>query len=303
MFKRILIPLDGSQLAEAALLPAMALAQVSGGEILLLNVPFVREVYPTSTAGYRALVPDRVDEEPRDVIQDYLMNLQIRWSATGIKIHTMITDGDEASTILETASAENVDLIVMTTHGRTGLTRWVLGSVTERVLHDAPCPVLVMRTSTPLQKVLITLDGSVIAEYALEPGLAVARALDAQVRLLAVADSGHFDLVASAEIEEAVTKGTSAPLSDERAALEQYLGQLCTNRDWDGVKVAYEVVDGKAVAAILEYAEAHASDLIVMATHGRTGLRRWLYGSVSGKVMRSANRAMLIVRPPSNALR
>ena len=118
----------------------------------------------------------------------------------------MITDGDEASTILETASAENVDLIVMTTHGRTGLTRWVLGSVTERVLHDAPCPVLVMRTSTPLQKVLITLDGSVIAEYALEPGLAVARALDAQVRLLAVADSGHFDLVASAEIEEAVTK-------------------------------------------------------------------------------------------------
>lgn len=303
MFRTILVPLDGSKLAEAALPPAVALALASVSKLILLNVPFVREMYPVSPAGYETFVPDRLRGEPRDAIQDYLMSQQIRWSQSDLDIETLVVDGDEASIILETASAEAVDLIVMTTHGRTGLTRWVLGSVTERVLRDASCPVLVMRTDAPVQNVLITLDGSAIAEYALEPGLAVARALGARVRLLGVADTKRADLVAAAEIEVAITQGSPPLVSDERKVLEQYLSQLCTGRDWEGVDVSWEVVNGKPVAAILDYADVHASDLIVMTTHGRSGLRRWLYGSVSSKVMRSANRAMFIVRPPLKVLR
>jgi nucleotide-binding universal stress UspA family protein len=303
MFKRILVPLDGSRLAECALQPALSVAALSGAEMILLNVPFVREIYPTSSAGYDGLVPGQMVDAPRDMIQEYLENLQARWSRSDVDIQTLIIDGDEASVIVETASAEDVDLIVMTTHGHTGLTRWVLGSVTERVLRDTPCPVLIMRNDVPVKNVLITLDGSSNAEQALEPGLAVARALGAAVRLLCVAETKRVDLVASAEIEEAVTIGTSKPLADEHAALELYLSLLCADRDWKGVDVSYEIIDGKPVAAILDYADTNACDLIVMATHGRTGLRRWLYGSVSGKVMRSAKGAMLIVRPPAAALR
>jgi nucleotide-binding universal stress UspA family protein len=281
----------------------MAIAEVTGGVVILLNVPFVREVYPVSSVGYEAMVPTHAYGEFRDSIQDYLENLVAVWNRPNVRIQRMIVEGDEAGVIVDVASAEDVDLIVMTTHGRTGLTRWVLGSVTERVLRDAPCPVMTMRSNAPVENVLITLDGSNLAEHALKPGLAVARALGADVHLLTVSETAHVGLVDIAEAEVAAVNGVPVSADDEYAVLTRYMDQLCRGRDWDGVNVSYEVISGKAVEAILDYADANVCDLIVMATHGRSGLRRWLYGSVTSKVMRSANRAMLIIRPPEQDLR
>jgi nucleotide-binding universal stress UspA family protein len=151
--------------------------------------------------------------------------------------------------------------------------------------------------------VLITLDGSSLAEYALEPGLAAARALGADVHLLCVSETVRVGLVEVAEAELAAVSGAPVSADDEYAALSHYLDQLCRGREWGGVTVSYEVVAGKAVEAILDYTDANVCDMIVMATHGRSGLRRWLYGSVTSKVMRSTNRAMLIIRPPAEDMR
>lgn len=302
MFKKILVPLDGSRLAECALHAAAVIARAHRAELILLHVPFVREMYPTSVAGYEALVPDYEYEEPRDAVQEYLQLLQMRLQTDTLHVRVLVEDGDEASVILETVAAEAVDLIVMTTHGRTGLTRWVLGSVTERVLRDAPCSVLMLRDDRPIKQLLVTLDGSPLAERAVAPAIAVAQATEAQVTLLAVAEEGRVSLLEAAQVDVVVSAETQPDLS-EAAMLHDYLAAYCAGRDWHGVDVTQEVAVGSPGAAIIDYAEAHDVDLIAMATHGRSGLRRWIYGSVTTKVMRSAERAMLIVRPPAEVLR
>ena len=124
--------------------------------------------------------------EARNDALIYLETIRKSNEQPDLHIQTRLVEGDVAGAIVDTALSEQVDLIVMSTHGYSGLTRWVLGSVTEKVLRSAPCPVLAVRAARHPQKVLITLDGSPLSERAIEPGLAVAQSLNAAVTLLRV---------------------------------------------------------------------------------------------------------------------
>ena len=224
---------------------------------------------------------------------------------SGLALRTKVKDGDAAGVIIDTAVAENVDLIVMSTHGRSGLSRWVLGSVTEKVLRQAPCPVLVIRDTKPFSHVLITVDGSPLSEYALAPGFEVARRLGSSVTLFSVEQAEELDPRFIAELER-TEKGLGQLASDDfYRRTETYLENLADRYEPQLDQEIQTAPRSTAPVAqsILDFIEANDIDLVVMSTHGRSGLKRWVYGSVTEKVLHGAHCAKLVVRPPAAGTR
>lgn len=149
MYQRILVPLDGSQLAEAALAHAQQLAHQFGSEITLLRVV---------VSPYAIVAPDMVligQDVNQEVFlqqaEQYLQETAGQLAVQGVTVHTLACEGPVAEAILDHARARDIDLIVMSTHGRGGISRWVYGSVADRVLQAAPCPVLLIRAETGSQ--------------------------------------------------------------------------------------------------------------------------------------------------------
>lgn len=298
-FNKILVPLDGSQLAELALKPALQVAQAAQAELILLRsmIP-VYTTMPVVAGEYEWAWPEYAREQVRSEAREYLEAVRNRYTQATLALRTLAVEGDAASMILDVAEEEDVDLIVMAPHGWSGANKLLLGSVTERVLHQATCPVFVVRTAQPIARVLLTLDGSPLAETAVAPGLALAEALDARTTLLAI----NEPITVSSKLGlqqkwQSSAEGQQAQ-QQNRTEKEQYLRYVVA-RFGDELEneIAYEVIEGPPVEKILEFADLHGIDLIVMSTHGRTGLRRWLYGSVTARVMRSSQSSMLIIRP------
>lgn len=293
MFKKILVPLDGSQLSQRALEPALDLSQQAGAELLLVRVPTADTLsFVISEAKQRELAQDALA---------YLESVCKSYEQPQFSIRAQVLDGDVASAIVDTARAEQVDLIVMSTHGYSGLTRWVLGSVTEKVLRSAPCPVLAVRAACQAQRILITLDGSPLSEHAVEPGLSLAQSLNAEATLLRcvpqIVGDGKLD-----EHERGLSRRMQEDLINEA---KEYLRARSdeAGRSTRSVAINTTVRIGSPADNILEYVETYGIDLIVMATHGRTGLKRWVYGSVTAKVLRSVSCSMLVIRPTDAELK
>lgn len=299
MFKNILVPLDGSALSERALAPVFTLAEQAGSQVLLMRTPVVEvAMVPTVEffGNYSLRGLDQAVEKARLEAREYLDGLQRTRPRPKITVLGEVVDGDPAEAILQTAAARQADLIVMSTHGYSGVTRWIMGSVTERVLAHAPCPVLVIRSDAPLKKMLIPLDGSELAEAALAPALQVAGAFGAAVTLLRVVKE-----IPTRHVEEldTVEHGLGLRVQDELADEAQaYLAEVVKRRP--GQALATAVRSGPAPSTILNFVETQGVDVVAMATHGRTGAQRWVYGSVTEKVLRNSHDfAMLVVRPPS----
>lgn len=304
MFNMILVPLDGSALSERALQPALRLAKPSDSALLpIRNLILLHVTVPPAAGELGWLLPGEVVERSRREVDDYLDAVRKTLQLSGVPSSPRIVEGDEAGTIVDTATAEAADLIVMSSHGYSGIVRWMLGSVTERVLDSAPCPVMVVRSARPIRRILITLDGSSLAEQALPVGIEVASRLGADITLLQVTPT------VSLTGQRSIQYNWSRPVEDGGAesgvsnAQASYLERIAVAHQPTGVDMSTVGLPGSAAGSILSYAEANDIDLIVMSTHGRTGLRRWLYGSVTAKVLRGAPCSMLIVRPPSEALR
>lgn len=303
MFTKILIPLDSSDLAEYALQPAVQLAQHAQGELLLLHV-FEHHIIlvpeEPSVMGHNWYYSETIDSRAEAAGREYLNGLQ-HGLAQGYPDMTwrfLLKDGDPAAVIGDTAVNEHADLIVMSTHGYSGVTRWVLGSVTEKVVGHASCPVLIVRAEQSIRHVLITLDGSQLAENSLSLGLEVAQAFGAAVTLLCVDDtSDHIDTTAVTKLNK-YEPGLGEQFKNSfHQDVTHYLEQVRLQHGRDDVSIITAAPYGKPAPAILNFAESHDVDLIVMSTHGRTGLARWRYGSVTEKVLREANCALLICRP------
>jgi nucleotide-binding universal stress UspA family protein len=291
MFKTILVPLDGSQLSQRALGPALALGQQAGAELLLVRAPTTDTLsFAVSEARQRELAHSALI---------YLETIRKSNEQPHFSIRVQVLSGDPASAIIDTARAEQIDLIVMSTHGYSGMTRWVLGSVTEKVLRSASCPVLAVRASRHPQRVLIALDGSPLAERAIEPGLSLAQSLRAEVTLLRCVPhnvvTGRLD-----EQERGLNRRMQEDLINEA---KEYLRVRSEAVARSGVPITTSVRVGSPADTILEYVETYGIDLIVMATHGRTGLKRWVYGSVTAKVLRSVNCSLLVIRPADAELK
>ena len=278
MTNKILVPLDRSELAEKALIQAQQWAIRDGSTIILLHIG----TYMTA--------------ELRREAENYMAGQLARLERQGVAAEILLLEGDPAGIIIDVARQEGIKLIVMSTHGKSGLTRWMLGSVTERVLQLSPCPVFVVHDSRPIRNMMITLDGSAIAEQGFEQGMVLANEIGANVLLMA-ADSG----LPVANIEE--TEGWEA-LAEQRQIWGEstsfheasaYLDNLLAENPAE-VPCETLVKIGPAAEMILGAATLRDIDLIVMTTHGRSGLGRWLYGSTTAKVMRGAECSLFVIR-------
>jgi nucleotide-binding universal stress UspA family protein len=328
MLQRILVPLDGSARAEYALPVAARLARTAGGTLILLRVyqvmpsEFVLSDYAAEAAPATA----------------YLAQVAERPELAGITIETIALAGAVALTILDAVQAYRADTIVLYSHGRSGPTRWALGSVAEKVVRHASVPVLVLRepagppldlqlaTSHPLHA-LVALDGSSLAEAALAPAAQM-------IQALAAPKPGALHLVrvvqpcASADDEQAAFLDRVSSLQEQtlrhaqdylRAVVERVrsgdLGSLKLKLTWsvviaeDVAATLVQLAEG-VTAPLIQLAEggedteesnhAHIA-LIVLASHGRGGVQRWTLGSIAERVLTGTQMPLLIVRPSRNA--
>jgi nucleotide-binding universal stress UspA family protein len=303
MFTKILVPLDGSELAERALPFANTLAQQSEARLIVLRaIAADRILIPDShmlLGHYSVAWPNQSLDLARKTAADYLAAVQAEQIAPGVNAQTSIMETEPAAAIVELARQHQVDLIVMSSHGYSGLTRWMLGSVAERVLQAAPCPVLVLRSAEPIHHGLIALDGSELAEQVLEPAWALAAGLNCKVTLARVmAEVSPEELTHLENLEHGLGQQVQGNLHEAAAS---YLARVAAARPTANTArfpINTVVLHGSPAQSLLDYAQLRGVDLIALSTHGRTGLQHWLYGSVTEKVLRAAaGCSMLITRP------
>ncbi|WP_436346031.1 universal stress protein [Natronorubrum sp. FCH18a] len=295
MSTRILVPTDGSDSATAALEHAL---DVAVDRDAIVHVLFVADTSKPSLTRLGTDVVDTLEQEGEGIVSDAAELAADR----GASVTTHVVQGnpkevvvdfitgnvsDQRSNGSEDAAASSVefDLVVMGVHGRRGLGEYILGSVTDHVVNRSPVPVLTVRAADdasqtyPYANVLIPTDGSVHAKAAVELGASVAGRHGATVHLLSVMDE-------LPEIPDAESAGLPAQLEenlqtvlDEEAARAERAGA-------DDVTTAIEI--GSVPREVVAYAEAEGIDLVVMGTHGRTGIDRHLLGSFTERVIRTS---------------
>lgn len=250
------------------------------------------------------LLPHQSLELNRKELTQYLEEIAHSDRLQGIDHQTLVIDGDTAGVIVDTALAEDADLIVMSTHGRSGFSRWMMGSVTAKVVRAAHCPVYVVRDGRDIERMVITVDGSKPSEGALNPGFRIAQLHDCSVTLLEVLDFPVDVAGALSERSRQLMQYSDEHRQNVVHHAETYVESLIKKYAPEGLDVEAKVFESPMVAeGILEFVSNTDTDLLVMATHGHTGLKRWAYGSVTEKVIHDAKCDLMIVHLPKDQLR
>jgi nucleotide-binding universal stress UspA family protein len=293
MLKNILVPLDGSDLAEGALACAEVLARRCGAALTLVRATQVGHTLGAlGTAQMRAM----------DEAEAYLSGLAETLADRGIQVATGVPYGSAAGWITEEAEFRKADLIVMATHARTGPDRWLRGSVAEAVVSHATVPVLMLRSGVDLRSaerleqptptLVVPLDGSPFAEAALPVAGELATLLEAQLVLVSVLPAPGQPVAGEGAIVTYVGE------TFERLQTEAH-SYLATTASRLGPAVATEAVVrlGEPAEQIALEAEQRSAAAVIMATHGRAGAVRSLLGSVAGGVLHRVMTPVVVVRP------
>ncbi len=295
--RKILLPTDFSETASHALTYALYLAHKYQAELHMLHVTVFLSEDPHNPAHH---FPDQeAIYQKLEAIAERDMEAQIPEGAgeelTIIRAHRRNLSA--APAIVDYAEEQDIDLIVMGTHGRRGLPRILIGSVAEEVIRHAPCPVLAIRkpeekeVPTHIKQILVPIDFSEHSREALTVAREIAEAYDAAIQMLHVLE----------EIVHPAFYGIAAKsLHDiypniEEEAVEAMM-RFYAETDGPEVPVTYHVFEGRAGRDIPRFAEKHASDLIVISTHGLTGLDHLLIGSVAERVVRRAPCPVLVLK-------
>lgn len=282
MITTVLVPVDGSPLAERALPYASAIARALEARVLVLNV----------TCSVARMMEHEVD------LREIVESLRAEGLAAEALVREKACDDDVGRAIGAAARESQADLLVMSTHGRSGLDRFAYGSVAERVLRHATVPVLLVPALSSrcwpndrLRRILVCLDGSELAEAALGPAgdlaarcrtkLVLARVVEPPLAYLGsrAVDLFGYEVIA------------------EQSRTSQYLDAMADALRKSGHAVTTRSSVGAAAEGIMTVATHEDVDLIAMATHGRGGMTRLLMGSVTAKIVERATRPVMIVRP------
>ena len=322
MFTRVLVPLDGSARAERSIPVAARIARATNGTVVLVRVvtiPFTYSPYLGS-----ATYSDEAIEVDLNEVKKYLERIAHSEPLADIKTTTQAIFGSAAPEILSTAHSYNIDLIVMTSQGKTGLQRWMLGSVAQKIARHSSMPVLVLHEKGPLPVVgphldhrplraLVPLDGSALAKAALEPATQLVAALappaQGAVHLVRVVKPPTAEELRSASDQESFERLKENKLHKAKIYLNSIADQLregpLSHLD---LSITWSVaVDTDVAHAIIRMAENGEDaegagvfgrcDLIAIATHGRSGLQHWVLGSITERVLGATKLPILVVRP------
>jgi len=287
MLEKILVPLDGSELSQLALPYPETLSEGLGSEIILLHV------CKSGDAQYfhmDQLYLERISE----IITAHLRQ--------GAKVESVVLSGNPAEEIINYAEENNIGLLTMATHGRSGIKRWVLGSIADKVVRETTKAVLLIRVkgvnpAVPaermLNKVVVPLDGSDVSEVVLPYIEEVASKLKARVALLQVVVPTHY----TTEAGPARVQYSEKEINHLKAKARDYLEKAAARLKSKGVAITFEVAVGEASEEIVKFADRTNADLVAMATHGWSGFNRLFLGSVADHVLHTGKRPLLIVKP------
>ncbi len=345
MYTKILVPLDGSDLSNAVLPHVRQVAQCSRARVLLLHVlpqpkPGVNGLamamlerqklgseYQIRAAlaghGQFDMSPPTSQFPRRDLIErqveayKFLDAIAAGLTQSGIEVHTRVVVAEPDEAILDVAAQAGADLIAMATHGRSGIGRFLLGSIADRVVRHASAPVLLVRPTglrveasedlPTYRRILVPLDGSELANAVLPYVRRLAACMGAEVLLMQVVPEPEPEIVvAHAQIGWSRAAGGSGVagvselahwIEHATAAAQDGLNAVATGLTESGIRAETVVAVGQPAEAILDMADGRDVDLIAMATHGYGGIRRFLMGSVADRIVRHARVPVLLVRP------
>ena len=300
MYKVIMVPTDGSGFDREAIRVALRIAERSEAKIRLVRVLATGSLFSMAAAAEGTAVAAEVVRAERDraLTELYALAAECR-ASTSADITVDLHAGPVADVLENYARRREVDLIVISTHGRSGISRLSQGSVTDWLIRHTSIPVLVVKpvssylnpqVAKPFKHVVVPLDGSTLAEQVLPRVLTLATLEEAEITLLHVRTSrpDSQDKIADPDIT----------WWDKDTAAQEYLFRIGKKLSRNGVHVRTAIVASENVPdAIGEFAAREKADLVAIATHGRGGVARMIRGSVADAVMLSGTTSMLVFRP------
>ncbi len=309
MYKKMLVPLDGSELAEVVFPYIRELAGRMDTDIVLFLV---------SSPSAHAFVPmqkayiERTAEVVESQVSEVQKSLGVKPAPKPVKVKGELAVGYAAEEILRYAEEHSIDLVLMATHGHSGLKRWNIGSVAGKIMSASKIPVLLVRAEVPeeataekwpIKTVLVPLDGSELAESVLPHVKALGKQRGSKpvdVVLLRVCEPPTIPSYYGPELSGVPLdwgKYVEQEMVRDKGKAKEYLAELEKRFKDKGISVRSEVIQGKPDDEIVEYANEHHFSLIVMATHGRSGLSRLVYGSVAANLLHGVSSPIFIVTP------
>jgi len=298
MIKKILVPLDGSELSEVTFKYARELAgRFKGLEVVLLHVCHVKH----TVAAHRAYIESLTEKILHDA-----KNLMHNES---VSVKGELIIGDPADEILRYVERSNIDLVLMATHGRSGISRWAMGSVAYKMIRSVGIPVLLVRAGIenavlfdqlPERRLLVALDGTRSAEAIIPHVEAMASQWgkdNVQIILINVCAQPNVCSDYPSGVAESWETRIQQECLKNKLEAGLYLVDIEKRFKEAGYKVICETPFGKPSEEILRSAAKNRANLIAMVIHGRSGLRRWAYGDTAEEVMLEARTPILLVRP------
>lgn len=298
VFRHLLVPLDGSRLAESALPATSALARGLGARVTVIHV--LERWAPATVHGERHLTELAEAEAYLKAVAEWFASREVKAD------FSVYRDGAEVARSIASCAADlGADLIVLCTHGWSGVRGFLFGRVAQQVLRRGTIPVLLVQPfgadrEQPFscRRLLVPLDGSEMAEIALPAASAVARAFEAEVLLMWVVPTVATVSGERATAMKLMPTAAAALLDTEAIQAVTYLDGVRSRLQGEGVVVSVAVERGEPVRVLLDSVAKREIDLIVMATHGRSGVGAVWAGSVASRILRHSTRPILLIRIP-----
>jgi nucleotide-binding universal stress UspA family protein len=279
MFKRVIVPLDGSNGAEIALPYAADLARAFKSEVTLVTVA------ETGT-------PDK-----SHLFEAYLKRVSGELERSGIRVSASVLEGKPADEILKLEVREKADIAVIAARGASGGNPQLPGSIASKILSGSSKPVLLVRAAHApgagrlIKRILVPLDGSPMSERSLKIVEPMAAGLGAEIVLFQAVEPVRY-----VPGFETMVPNVVLPSDDEiKRSAGKYLADVAGPLKGRGARVSSAVVADAPAEAIIDYADSGNIDLIAMTTHGFSGIKRWVFGSTTQKVLQAGSKPVLVI--------
>ncbi|MDD2921651.1 MAG: universal stress protein [Anaerolineales bacterium] len=297
MFDLILVPLDGSQLAECVLPHITAIARSFDAEVTLLRMLEKNQAIPSGQLF--DLVNWQINKTKAAL---YLEKIKARFQESGLRAQTAVLEGLVAEGITEYAQNQGMKLIVLSSHGRNGVTQWGISSITQKIILSAQTSLLIIRahasceSETPnYQRILVPLDGSQRAEHVLPIVTQLVRIHKSKIHLVQVIQTPEMARQMPPTAEDLDLANRVVARNREEA--ERYLEQVKSRSVLEGVTVQTHLITGNNAAAELHrVAEQEHIDLVALSAHGYSGNHQWPYGSTVNNFILYGKAPLLIVQ-------
>ena len=316
MFNKIMVCLDGSELAEQIIPFAVSLAKMNDAEVILFRVVSEPSTVSPNIPGSTSIpvratnIEDRLKqdlEEARNYLETKVKSLE---EETNLNVQAIADLGTAGDSIVAYASENYIDLITISTHGHSGLERAAFGSTADYVLRNTGIPNLIIRPKSETQRepgdkdgrsikrILVCLDGSHLAEQILPYAISQAKLFSSKLSLLRVIDAPDTQVTLNPKTTIPVAEKENEYFKDEEDEAKSYLENISDSFQKAGLDTEWMIIHGKkAGEAIVDFAHNNAINLVTMSTHGQGGWKRARFGSVADHVIRKSRLPILVIKP------